>query len=399
MTGDRKVHSYPFGDSGGLGLDPRYGRLRREEPVARVRLPYGEDGWLATRYDDVKKVLSDPRFRSSLARGDAMPRVTPNIERDSSLLSMDPPEHTRIRRLVSMAFTPRRIEAMRPVVQQLTDSLLDDMEAKGAPADLVPALTMPLPIHVICEMLGVPLADQSRFLGWTEVAMSVDLEGEDRIVAAMHQLMAYFGELIEERRRAPADDLLTALVVARDERDSLSEEELIGFGMLLLIAGHETTANQLGNFVYTLLTHPEQLAALRERPELLGGAVEEMLRLTPLTSSAHFLRVAAEDVELGPVTVRAGEAVLVSLPSANRDEAVFDRPDEFVVDRDHNPHIAFSHGAHYCIGASLARMEFRIAIGTLLSRFPHLELAVPADEITFKRNRLIRGLESLPVRW
>lgn len=398
-TVDRGACPYPFGAAERLELDPEYGRLRDGGELARVAMPYGGDAWLATSYEDVKTVLADPRFSREATFGVDVPRSTPLIQTDPSLLSMDPPDHTRMRRLVAKAFTARRMEQLRPRAQEVVDGLLDRIVEQGPPADLVEGLALPLPITMICELLGVPVEDRDRFRDWSDAVLAITAYTPDQIAAARDELKAYLAELVQQRRERPTDDLLGVLVVARDEDERLSEAELIQFGITLLVAGHETTANQIGNFIYTLLTHPEQLDALKADPSVLNPAIEELLRFTPLGSSAGFSRIALEDVELSGVLVRAGEAVVTQAAAANRDKNVFDRPDDLDFGREHNPHIAFGHGAHHCLGAQLARVELQVAVGSLVRRLPELRFAVPVEQVPFKSGRLVRGLQTLPVAW
>ncbi|MEV0758875.1 cytochrome P450 [Nocardia sp. NPDC050435] len=400
MTTDFEVRSYPFGEPFRLEIDPLLARLRREEPVARIRLPYGGDGWLITRYDDVRLVLADQRFSRALAvdRED-VPRATPEPPRGDSLLSMDPPEHTRLRKLVAKAFTGRRVQALRPRAQQIVDGLLDAIEETGPPADLVRHFALPLPVTLICEMLGVPTEQQHRFRDFSDAILSTTAYTRPQIAAARAGLEGYLAELIAQRRAEPADDLLSALVSARDDDDRLSEKELVNLGVGILIAGHETTANQIANFTYVLLTEPGHWDLLRHNPDQVPAAVEELLRHVQLGSGGAFARIATEDVELSGVTVRAGEAVFVNTQAANRDEAVFADPENLDLSRISNPHMAFGHGAHHCLGAQLARLELQIALDTLLRRFPALRLAVPVDEVPWKSGLLVRGPKALPVAW
>jgi cytochrome P450 len=391
--------NFPFGENDRLEVDPTFVELRSDEPVSRVRLPYGGDGWLVTRYDDVKTVFGDQRFSRAAVVGKDVPRSMPVIQQGGSILTMDPPEHGRLRRLVAKGFTARRTEQLRARAQEIVDGLLDDVEKQGPPADLVEALAMPLPITVICELLGVPYADRGDFREWSDAALALTAFTPEEIVAANDKLRAYMAGLVEERRRTPTDDLLGTLVTARDEDDRLTEEELVVFGVTLLVAGHETTANQIGNFAYTLLTHPERLAELRSSPDLLPAAIEELLRVTPLGGTIGFPRITTEEVELSGVRIPPGEAVFAAAFAANRDPSVFERPDEIDFHREVNPHVAFGHGVHHCVGAPLARMELQVAIGSLLRRFPALDLAVPVEKVVFKKGRLVRGLAALPVTW
>lgn len=393
------TRTYPFGPAEKLDVNPTYAELRRSEPLVRVEMPYGGEAWLATRYDDIKTVLADPRFSRAETVGKDVPRTTPVIQPDASILGMDPPEHSRLRRLVAKAFTSRHIERLRPRAQAIIDELLDRMIESGSPADLTESLSWPLPITVICEMLGVPVEDREHFRVWTDVLLSFAGSDAERITDARENINAYLADLIARRRAEPADDLLGQLVAARDDGNRLTEQELVIFGVTLLVAGHETTANQTGNFVYTLLTRPELWQVLVDDPDLVPQAVEELLRFTPLGASAGFPRIATEDLELGGQLVRKGDAVLVQMASANRDDAVFDRPDEIDFTRTDNPHVAFGHGVHHCLGAPLARLELQLAVGTLVRRLPGLHLAVPADEVPWRSNRLVRGVRALPVAW
>ncbi|MFI5715659.1 cytochrome P450 [Nocardia sp. NPDC051750] len=400
MSVNTEVRQYPFGEPVRLDMDPLYARLRREEPVSRVELPYGGQGWLVTRYDDVKLVLGDPRFsRAVTVDREDIPRATPAPARPDSLLSMDPPEHSRLRKLVAKAFTSRRVQQLRPRTRQIVDEKLTELERAGAPADLVQGFALPLPVTVICEMLGVPPQDQHRFRDFSDAILSTTAYTRDQIEAARDSLEGYLAEQVAQRRKHPTDDLLGALVAARDDEDRLSERELVNLGVGILIAGHETTANQIANFTYVLLTQRAYWDQLRADPELIPGAVEELLRHTQLGAGGGQPRVATEDVVLSGVTVRAGDAVFVHTQSANRDEAVFDDPESLDLTRQRNPHVAFGYGAHHCLGAQLARVELQVALEALLQRFPDLHLAVPVDEVPWKSGLLVRGPEKLLVGW
>jgi nocardicin N-oxygenase len=258
-----------------------------------------------------------------------------------------------------------------------------------------------LPITVICEMLAVPLEDHYKFRGWIDTWLTIGNEHtlEEMNEARFEKLPEYMSALIAQRRAEPGDDLLSALVAARDEEDRLSEEELITMSIALLATGHHTTANQLANHLYILLSRREEWERLVERPESLPTAIEELLRVTPLSPYSENTRIAVEDIEVGGQLVRAGEAVMVFPAVANRDPRVFERPEELDLTREHNPHIAFGHGIHHCLGAPLARLELQVALGTLLRRLPSLELAVPAAEVPWKRDHVVRGVAALPVRW
>lgn len=391
---------FPFPGDFGLALDPLYAELRREEPVTKIRLPFGSDTWLVTRYEDAMTVMTDPRFsRAATADGD-MPRMREDDLgiRANSITGMDAPQHTRLRGLVSKAFTVRRVERLRPRAQQIVDGLLEEMAAAGQAADLVTSLALPLPVTVIAELLDVSTADQMSFREWSDAILSTNAYSPEHVTAAYGQIAGFIAREVARRRTEPGDDLLSALVQARDGEESLTEAELVVFGIVLLVAGYETTANQIANSVYTLLTEPGRAELLRVHPELLPGAVEELLRVVPL-GIVSMPVVAAADIELGGVLIRAGEPVMVARASANRDEAVFPRPEEIDFERANNPHMAFGHGAHYCLGAQLARMELQVAIASLLNRFPELRLAVPAEEVPWKTGALVRGVRALLVTW
>ncbi|MEJ2885075.1 cytochrome P450 [Actinomycetospora aeridis] len=395
------AHDYPFGEAEALEFDPAYARLRAEEPLARIRMPYGEEGWLATRYTDVKTVLSDPRFSRAAVVGADVPRAIPEkIDRPDTITNIDPPEHGRVRRLVASAFTARRAEALRPRVREVADGLVDDMLAAGSPANLVEAVAMPLPVIVICELLGVPLADRDVFRAGADAMLSTSKVPTEKRQAAMADLQRYIGTLVADRRsrpEGPGDDVLGALVSAREEDgDRLSEAELVSLGVAILVAGHETTMNMTSDMVLTLLSERARWEALVADPEQVPAAVEEMLRITPLGRHAGLPRIATEDVELSGGTVHAGEAVLVSTIAANRDPEVFDDPEELHLDRGSSSHVAFGFGPHHCLGASLARMELQTALTTLVTRVPTLDLA---GEVTWRETALVRGPAEMPVRW
>jgi cytochrome P450 len=310
------------------------------------------------------------------------------------MLSADPPDHTRLRRLVAGAFTMRRIEALRPRIEEITDELLAAMTGRDR-VDLIDALAFPLPIQVICELLGVPAADRDSFRAWTTVIVTGSV-ASDHGHGAMRAMASYIRELITERRARPGDDLLSGLIGVRDAGDRLSEDELSSMVFLLLIAGHETTVNLIGNGVHLLLTERDRWDRLRADPGLLPGAIEEFLRLEgPVETSTY--RYATEDLEIGGQPIRAGDAVLVSLLAADRDGSRFPEPDELRLDRAQNPHLAFGHGIHYCLGAPLARLEAQVAFGKLLARFPELRPAGSAGELSWRPGYLIRGLHELPV--
>jgi cytochrome P450 len=392
---DHAPLAYPFNSSEDLALSEAYERARDTPGLLRVQLPYGEPAWLATRYADARLVLGDQRFSRALALVHDEPRASEG-KRDSGILSMDPPDHTRLRSLVAKAFTVRQVEKLRPQIRELTSTLLDEMEAAGPPVDLVDRYALPIPVAVICRLLGVPEEDRPRFRAWSDAALSTSSLTAEEFDRNREELRAYMAQLIGVHRKEPRDDLMTALIEARDHDDRLSELELVDLCVGILVAGHETTATQIPNFVVTLLDHPEALSRLRAEPELITGAVEELLRFVPLGSGAGQPRYAREDVEVGGTLVRAGEPVLVAVGAANRDALRFTAAGTLDITRSGNAHLGFGHGVHHCLGAPLARLELQEAIGALVTRFPRLHLA---GDITWKTEMLVRGPRVMPVGW
>ena len=375
-----------------------YERLRAEGPVSRVAMPGGHPVWVITRYADARAALADPRLVKDWRRlfpGSAAGPDDGFAALDTHMLSTDPPDHHRLRRLVTKAFTARRIEQLRPRVAEITASLLDAMPT-GGQVDLLEAFAFPLPITVICELLGVPDSDRANFRAWTRAVLSIDDTSDEPETAAM-EMAGYFTALVADKRARPADDLLSGLLAARDAGDGLSERELLGMIFLLLVAGHETTVNLIGSGTLALLLSPGEMARLRADRSLLPGAVEELLRYTSPVNHATF-RFTAEPVEVGGTLIPAREAVLVAIGSANRDPGRYPAPDRLDIGRDVGGNLAFGHGIHYCLGAPLARMEGEIAFGGLLSRFPGMALAVPPESLRWRPSTLIHGLETLPVR-
>ncbi|MFJ8111921.1 cytochrome P450 [Streptomyces sp. NPDC096132] len=385
-----------FGD--GFRSDPHtvYARLRERGPVHRVRLPVPDgyhETWLVVGYAEARAALADPRLSKDGSRIGFTFLDEELIGK--YLLTADPPQHTRLRALVSRAFTMRRVEELRPRIQRITDDLLDAMLPQGR-ADLVESLAYPLPITVICELLGVPELDRAEFRKLsTEAVAPTSAESE---YDAFVRLAEYLTELIEDKRCAgPGGDLLSDLIrTTAEDGDRLSPGELRGMAFVLLIAGHETTVNLITNAVHALLTHPDQLAALRADPALLDGAVEEALRYEGPVENATF-RFAAEPLEIGGTPIAAGEPVMIGLMAADRDADRYPAPDRFDIRRDTRGHLAFGHGIHYCLGAPLARLEARTALRTLLDRAPALTLDGPPGE--WLPGTLMRGMRSLPVRW
>ncbi len=392
--------SFPFATARGIEPPSEYARLREQEPVSQVRLASGHLAWIVTRYEDVRRVFADPRFsRAALNRPGAVRSMPVAGAIPGLIVAVDPPDHTRLRKLVAPGFTSRRMEALRPRIEQVSEGPLDAMVAAGPPADLVADYADPLPLTIICELLGVPYDDRARFGRWVDATLSSPDRGTEEVRAAAAQLMSCLGELIDDKRRQPAEDLLSVLIAMRDREDRLSEEELVGFAVGLLVAGFETAASELAHAVLLLLRHPDQLAALRESPAGIPAAVEEFLRWTPLSNGLAAIRIAVADVELGGVVVRAGEAVLPLTASANRDGRVFAEPERLDLTRGANPHLAFGSGIHYCLGAQLARLELQVGIAAVLRRFPGLRLAVAYEDLRWKPSMALNTLAALPVAW
>ncbi|WP_433226643.1 cytochrome P450 family protein [Microtetraspora malaysiensis] len=379
MIGVPDVPVIPLAQSPVCAADPYPGlaRLRGLAPMVRVETTFMGEVWLVTRYDLARELLADLRF--SRRRPDDNPVAA---------VDSDPPDHTRIRQLVGKAFTRHRIERLRGWVQSLVDGMLDEI-AEAGPVDLLDRFAYPLPIAVICEMLGAAEADRADVRRRTEKILAGEVaENREEVYDRTKQ---YIVDLIAAKRRQPGDDLMSGLIAARDGDSKLSEPELVELGIALIAAGYATTTNLIGNGIHALLTNPDQLALLRAQPDLIASAVEEFLRYESSFSAAG--QIAKEDVEVEGMVVRAGEVALISFCGANRDPARFRHPDRLDITRSPNPHLAFSHGIHHCLGAPLARMEAQIAIGTLVRRFPHATLTGP----TRWRENIMRGLLELPV--
>jgi cytochrome P450 len=386
---------------------PTYARLRSSAPVHRATIPDGRGVWLITRYEDVLAVLKDQRFvkdwRSALtpeqlAEIPPIPEVMKPLSRN--MLDTDPPDHERLRALVSKAFTLRLIERMRPRVQAIADGLLDAVKDRGE-MDLIDDYAFPLPITVIAELLGVPAEDRNNFREWSYAAVSGNASQEyleEVLIPHMQAFTDYLRALFEEKRGNPGDDLVSALVRAEEAGDKLSEDELLGMVFLLLVAGHETTVNLIGNGVLALLQHPDQLQKLKDDPSLIKPAVEELLRYDgPVETSTE--RFAREDIDIGGTVIPRGEMVLVVLAAADHDPQRFSDPDELDITRTDNRHLAFGKGIHHCLGAPLARMEGQIAISTLLRRMPNLRLKGSSESLSWRPGMILRGLRGLPVEF
>lgn len=381
---------------------PFYARLRAEQPVCRVTVPLMpgiNEAWLVTRYDDVVTVLKDNRFAKSRLHASKkpwLPSFAKPLERN--MLDLDEPDHTRLRTLVHKAFTPAMVERLQERIQEIADQLIDAVQPKGS-MDLVRAYALLLPLTVIMELLGIPSQDRDRFHRWSKAALQPPTPFNTlRALPAIWAFMRYLRRLLRQLQSTPQEGLLSALVQAEEAGDRLSEDELMAMAVLLLIAGHETTVNLISSGILALLQHPDQLELLRADPSLIKSAIEELLRYTnPLETATP--RYAREDVAIAGVTIPRGALVLAVVASANRDEGQFDHPDRLDITREKNRHLAFGQGAHFCLGAPLARLEGQIAINTLLHRLQDLQLAVPVESLRWRTSPVLRGLEALPVRF
>ncbi|MET7776633.1 cytochrome P450 [Streptomyces mirabilis] len=376
-----------------------YDRLRDTAPVHRVAGTDGNPAWLVTRYEDVREALANPLL--SMDKKHALPGSYQGLSLppalDANLLNMEAPDHTRIRRLVVRAFTSRRIEQLRTPVRETADRLLDALGPHGS-ADLMTAYAAPLPITVICDLLGIPGEYRRDFRAWTDVLVAPDPTRPGAAKEAVAAMLGFLTQLLADKRKKPADDLLSDLIAVRDEGDRLTEDELMSLAFLILFAGYENTVQLIGNAILGLLTHPDQLAALRANPERFPNAVEEFARHEGPALLA-IRRFPVEDVTIGAVTVPAGETVLLSLAAANRDPARFPDPERLDLSREASGHLALGRGIHYCVGAPLARLETEIAVTALLERLPDLALDTDPAELRWRPSLRARGLLALPVTY
>lgn len=403
---EEKIRNYPFepflGDLPDELLD-----MVQTQPVSRVRLPDGRVVWLVVGYDEAATVLADPRFTrftrhgrpeagSCEQAGEPIADPAAGYPVRARDLSMDGKPHTDLRRLAARAFTARRIEAYRPRVQAITDRLIDDMVAGGQPVDLVSGLVVPLPAMVVCEVLGVPVADRDKFAAWGNALLALTAHGMADTARADAELREYLTERLAEKRANPGEDLLSSWIVAQAGSDELTDTEIVGLAIAVLIGGREISSTSAG--IRALFQHPEALGRLHADPALLPAAVEEILRYTSV-SPMFLVQTVTEELELGGVAMRAGDGVMAVPWAANRHPAPFPEPAEFNLDRPQNPHLTFGLGPHFCLGAALGRLQVEIAIGTLLRRFPNLAPAVPLDELPWRDERINCGLAEFPVTW
>ncbi|MFF5563639.1 cytochrome P450 [Streptomyces sp. NPDC012623] len=379
-----------------------YAKLRETEPVSRATLKVnGKPTWLVTKHEHVKEVLGDARVSSNLKLPGYPHQFHIPEEMLQSvrlmLLSMDPPHHTDQRRMLIPEFTARRVREMRPRIQEIVDERIDAMLASGGPVDLVTALALPVPSLVICELIGVPYEDHKQFEEWSALMMNRDISQEE-YGAAVAGLDRYLDQLVTTKENAPGDDLISRFIEKNRAEPVADHTDIVTMARLMLVGGHETSANMIALGVLALLEHPEQLDAVKNDAALLPRAIEELLRFFSISDSGT-ARVALEDIEVGTTTIRAGEGILALNNAANHDEAVFHDPDTLDIRREARNHLAFGYGIHQCIGQNLARLELEIVYGTLFRRIPGLRLAAPLDELQFKDDAMVYGVYELPVTW
>lgn len=372
---------------------PTYEQMREKEPIMRILFPDGHYGWIITRYSDAVEALKDPRFVKDMRNA--------GIEEDmlfinNNMLFSDPPDHKRLRGLVQKAFTPQLISGMRGRIQQIADELLAEVEGQES-INLIDEYAFPLPIIVISEMLGVPNSDRDKFRVWSNALIERSgREPDEDVRNLIMEFREYLADWFSKVRQQPGNDLISQLIIAEEQGDRLTEHELFNLVMLLIIAGHETTVNLIGNGILALLQHPEQLRILQSRPELIHTAIEEVLRYNgPVEFSTG--RWVKEDLEFKGVSMKRGESVIISLSSANRDPEQFNDPDLFDISREKSPHLAFGKGIHLCLGAPLARLEGEIAINTLLKRYPNIRLKVDVSELEWRPGMIVRGVKEMPL--
>ncbi|ONI72493.1 cytochrome [Kribbella sp. ALI-6-A] len=389
----------PFTETSGQARHKGFAELAAQGPLQYLTLFTGVPVWLVTGYAEARELLAHPDVVRSPLDGPHRDHVFDSLvnSMDRHMLSANPPDHTRLRKLVSGAFTRRRIELLEPRIREIASGLLDEMAAADGPVDLVNAYSYPLPITVISELLGIPAIRRDDFRRWSSVVVNASVHPPEVYVESALAMVEFIHELIEDRRVvAPSDDLLSALIAARDGGDRLSTDELTSMVFLLLAAGHETTVSLITNGVHALLTHPDQLALLKAEPERLPAAVEELIRYDgPLQAAIPY--VAAAPIEVAGRTIRTGEVIVFALTAANRDDARFGNGAELDITRTENQHLGFGHGIHHCLGAPLARLEGRIALGLLFDRFPGLRLAEPGADPHRHPGLLMNGISELPV--
>jgi nocardicin N-oxygenase len=376
-----------------------YAELCKEDPVCPITLATGDPAWLVTGYEQAKTVLSDRRFSREAVFADGAPRYQKALPNPHSIQNMDPPRHTRVRKLANQAFSARRVELLRPRIAEVVDELLGGMIAMGPPLDLNDHFGRPLPMRIICEMLGVPFEGHADIVEWTERIMALGKYTAQEITDAHLGMRAYFKDLVAAKRDDPGDDLLSVLTQLSDGEGKLSELEVIHLGTAILVAGHDTSVTVIASSVLTLMRNPDQLAILREDPSLWPNAVEELIRLNNPGVVIN-PRIATSDVEVGDAVIPKGSAVLAHVGAGCRDERVFERPDRFDVRRRNSSgQLGFGHGPHFCIGAGLAKAELEIGLRRLFERLPALALDVPPEHLHWKDFAALGGYEMFPVTW
>lgn len=380
---------------------PEVRELMAKCPVNQVRLPDDSTAWLVTGFAEAREVMIDQRYSRALVFAPGRQVYGVEATLSDALIAMDPPGHTRLRKLVAAAFTEKRMQALRPRVALIVDDLIDAMLAGPRPADLSRSFSLMVPASVICALLGVPITDVERFHEWSNAIFADWSRSREEIGQAYAAMSRYMSELITQKRESPEDDLISVLIAARDSGDKLTEAELVDFCIQLLAAGHETTANSINMSFVALCQYPDELARLRADPGLIPAAVEELLRYVMISGSGFIplARITREEVCLGGVTIPAGEAVLPSFNVANRDPAAFDDPDRLDVGRAPKAHLGFGAGAHHCLGAQLARMELQEAFRGLLTRLPGLRMTRPMSELEFREGQAIASMRELLVTW
>ncbi|WP_322778112.1 cytochrome P450 [Frankia sp. Cas4] len=398
MTQTCPLPEFPFVRSSALDTDTLGIELLASAPVTRARLRDGAEIWVVLSNDAARQVVTDPRFSSRAALEPGGPKIGNTVP--DLLLSMDGEEHARARRPFAKAFTLRMVERMRPWIEGLVSDLLDAIEQKGPPLDLVEQFTASLPVTVMSQLLGVPYADRGQFMAWTDRMLGDTGFTPEEIGEGIGNLQQYMGQLVDRKRREPGEDFTTELIRVSEHGDSLTEDQLVNNLFLMLGAGYDTTLKQLSNSLLLLLSRPQEYRRLVERPDLIPNAVEELLRYLLLSPTGLPVRVAVEDVELGGQLIRAGETVAVLYHVANRDPGLFECPNELDLTRpEAAKHMSFGAGPHFCLGAPLARLELRTALFQLTQRFPTLRLAVPSADVPWKEGGLHRGPRTLPVEW
>ncbi|HEV2372327.1 MAG TPA: cytochrome P450 [Streptosporangiaceae bacterium] len=384
--------NFPFGGVTGIAVDPLYTWLREHEPVSRIRLAFGADAWLVTRHEDVRTVLTSPSFSRAMAAGRDVPRAVAE-DFNGGLVGMDPPQHTALRSLVSAPFTRAAAVGLRARVEEIVGELIAGMAGRSGPVDLAESFAVPLTLTLICEVLGVPHADRAQFREWTEAGMADEADKDSAV-----KLWQYHIDLIAERHKNPTEDLLS-YVAAEGQRCGYDQTELAMLAMTVLIAGYLTASTQLPTMFYILLKNPSLHRQILDSPAIIPTAVDELVRWIPLEVHGAPPRYAAEDIVLSGTRIRAGEPVIGFTTAANRDPRVFADPETIDLTRNPNPHLSFGAGAHYCLGVALAKTELEAGLSALCAAFPDMRLAVAEEDIRWKNNPLVRGVEKLPVTW